>query len=292
MGRYLIVNADDFGMCKSANDAIIDLFQKERIKSSTVMFPCPAHKQAAEFAAQHPEYAIGVHLTLTSEWRTYRWKPLTNGKSLLDEKGYMWGSTEEVEKYAKYSDLKLEIDAQINMAYKYGMTPSHVDNHMGTLYGNRTGRFGLLFMIMHILGRKDFSYRMFTKAVPFMVPEGTPYPIYKIGAFFGSVLAEVNHVILPDYLLFPDWTEELKNGGYEKYREEILRQWSSIPEGITETFLHPSLETDEIKSITGNWFERVWEYNLMNDPETQEYLNRHGVTLISYRDLREMKKGK
>lgn len=291
MGRYLIVNADDFGMCKSANDAVIDLFQKGRLKSSTIMFPCPAHKQAAEFAAAHPEYAIGVHLTLTSEWKTYRWKPLTGGKSLCDPDGFMWGSTEQVEKNAKYSDLKPEIEAQINAAYSYGMTPSHVDNHMGTLYGNRTGRFGLLFMIMRILGKKDFSYRMFTKAAANMVPRGTPYPVLKIGAFFGGVLAKANHVILPDYLLFPDWTEELKNGGYENYREEILRQWTSIPEGITETFLHPALETDELKSITGNWFERVWEYNLMNDPATHEYLNRHGITLISYTDMRKMKKG-
>lgn len=290
MAKYLIVNADDFGMCKSANDAVIDLFQKGRLKSSTIMFPCPAHAQAAEFAAAHPEYATGVHLTLTSEWKTYRWKPLTNGKSLIDEQGYMHGNTEAVEKNAKYGDLKKEIEAQINMAYSYGMTPSHVDNHMGTLYGNRTGRFGLLVMIMRILGKENYSYRMFRKADKNMVPRGTPYPALKIAAFMGNVLAKANHVILPDYLLFPDWTKELSSGGYENYRREILRQWTNIPDGITETFLHPAFETDELKSITGNWFQRVWEYNLMNDPDTHSYLEEHGVRLISYTDMRNMRK--
>lgn len=291
MAKYLIVNADDFGMCQSANDAVEDLFLDGKLKSSTIMFPCPAHEQAARFAAEHPEFAIGVHLTLTSEWETYRWAPLTEGKSLRDSTGNMWRRTEEVEKNAKYDDLKKEIEAQIAKAYSYGMTPSHVDNHMGTLYGNRTGRFGLLFMIMRILGKKDFSYRMFTKAAKNMVPRGTPYPVLKIGAFFGNLLAKINGVILPDYLLFPDWTKELSTGGYENYRNEILRQWTSIPDGVTETFLHPAYETDELKSITGNWFQRVWEYNLMKDPATHEYLKDHGVTLISYTDMRKMKKG-
>ena len=77
----------------------------------------------------------------------------------------------------------------------------------------------------------------------------------------------------------------------EAYKKEILRLWTNIPDGATETFLHPALETDELKSITENWFQRVWEYNLMKDPATHEYLKDHGVTMISYRDLIAMKKG-
>lgn len=288
--RYLIVNADDFGMCKSANDAVIDLFLDGKLYSSTIMFPCLAHPQAAEFAAQHPEYAIGVHLTLTSEWQTYRWAPLTNSPSLVDKDGFMWHNTEEVEKNTKYKELKQEIEAQIAKAYTYGMTPSHVDSHMGSLYGNRTGRLGLLVMIMRILGKKDFSYRLYTKVDKNMVPSGTPYPAYKLSSFITSFLAKTNKVILPDYLLFPDWTKEMREGTYEDYRNKILDLWTGIPDGITETFVHPAFETDELKSITGSWRGRVWEYTLMKDPETHKYLKDHGVTMISYRDMRNMRK--
>ncbi len=290
MAKYLIVNADDFGMCEAANDAVTDLFEKGRLFSSTIMFPCPAHERAARFAAAHPEYAIGVHLTLTSEWETYRWKPLTDGASLRDPDGFMWRRTEDVEKHADLKEVRAELEAQLRKALSYGMTPSHLDNHMGTLYGNRTGRFGLLTLALRFCGEKGYSYRLYTKTAKSMVPRGTPWPVYKLSGFLTGFLAKKYHVSLPDYLLFPDWTRELSSGGYENYRKEILRQWTSIPEGVTETFLHPARECEELKSITGNWFQRVWEYRLMDDPATHEYLKEHGVQMISYRDMNRMRK--
>ena len=289
MAKYLIVNADDFGMCEAANDAVIDLFEKGRLFSSTIMFPCPAHERAARFAAAHPEYAIGVHLTLTSEWQTYRWKPLTDGASLRDPEGFMWRSTEDVEKHADLKEVRAELEAQLQKALSYGMRPSHLDNHMGTLYGNRTGRFGLLTTALRFCGEKGYSYRLYTKTAKSMTPRGTPWPAYKLSGFITSFLAKKYHVSLPDYLLFPDWTRELSEGGYENYRKEILRQWTSIPEGVTETFLHPARECEELKSITPNWFQRVWEYRLMDDPATHEYLKEHGITMISYRDMNKIR---
>ena len=68
MAKYLIVNADDYGMCHAANEAVAELFEGGWLKSSTIMMPCPAAEEAVKFSIEHPEYAIGVHLTLTSEW--------------------------------------------------------------------------------------------------------------------------------------------------------------------------------------------------------------------------------
>lgn len=290
MGRYLIVNADDFGMCEAANDAVIDLFEKGRLFSSTIMFPCPAHERAARFAAAHPEYAVGVHLTLTSEWQTYRWAPLTDGASLRDAEGFMWHSTEDVERHANLKEVRAELEAQLQKALSYGMQPSHLDNHMGSLYGNRTLRLGLLPLTLRFCGEKGYAFRLYTKTEKSMLPRGTPWPIYKLSGFITSALAKKYHVTLPDYLLFPDWTRELSSGGYENYRKEILRQWTSIPEGVTETFLHPARECEELKAITPNWFQRVWEYRLMDDPDTHAFLKAHGVEMISYRDLTSVRK--
>ena len=122
MGKYLLVNADDFGMCKSANEAVFELFQNGRLKSATIMMPCPAAKDAVEFSKAHPEYAIGVHLTLTSEWNTYRWKPLTGGKSLLDEEGFMWHSSKDVAKNGDMKEIEAEVRAQIDYAHSLGDT--------------------------------------------------------------------------------------------------------------------------------------------------------------------------
>ena len=66
MAKYLIVNADDYGMCNSANAAVAELFEGGFLKSATVMMPCPTAKDAVQFSIDHPQYPIGIHLTMTS----------------------------------------------------------------------------------------------------------------------------------------------------------------------------------------------------------------------------------
>lgn len=300
MSRYLIVNADDFGMCKSANDAVFELFREGNLLSSTIMMPCPAAKEAVEFSIANPQYAIGIHTTLTSEWKEYRWKPLTDGKSLIDDKGYMWHNSTLVEKNADSKEIEKEVRSQIDLAHSMGMKPSHIDNHMGSLYGNKTGRFGLLKLAYKICGDYGYAYRMFSKADISVLPAGTPLFALKAAAVLSKHWAKKYNVPVIDYLLFPDWgvmNKKLNLGhnddferDYLNYRKEILDIWTSIPEGITETFIHPALNTQELRSITGSWYQRVWEYRLMKDPYTHKFLADKGVTLISYRDLLELRK--
>ena len=291
MVKYLIVNADDYGMCNAANEAVEELFLGGWLKSSTIMMPCPGAEHAVEFSKAHPEYAIGIHTTLTSEWGKYRWKPLTNGKTLLDEEGFMWHESDMVEKNASYEDIEKEVRAQIDLAHRMGMKPSHVDNHMGSLYGHYTGRLGLSKLALKICGSYGYAYRLYTKHDKRICPNGTPYPLYAAVTILSKKWGKKSNVIIPDYLLFPDWNDDMRVS-YEVYRDTILKIWTDIPEdGVTETFVHPSVESDELKGITGRWLDRVWEYQLMKDPYVHQYLKDHDVELISYRELIQMKGG-
>ncbi len=291
MAKYLIVNADDYGMCNAANEAVEELFLGGWLKSSTIMMPCPGAEHAVQFSIDHPEYAIGIHTTLTSEWGKYRWKPLTDGKTLLDEEGYMWHESDQVEKNASYEDIEKEVRAQIDLAHKMGMKPSHIDNHMGSLYGHYTGRLGLSKLALKICGSYGYAYRLYTKADKRICPNGTPYPLYAAVTILSKLWGKKYNVVIPDYLLFPDWNDDMRVS-YEVYRDTILKIWTDIPEGgVTETFVHPSVESDELKGITGRWLDRVWEYQLMKDPYVHQYLKDHGVELISYRELIKMKGG-
>ncbi|MBP3560495.1 MAG: polysaccharide deacetylase family protein [Clostridia bacterium] len=291
MAKYLIVNADDYGMCNAANEAVEELFLGGWLKSSTIMMPCPGAEHAVEFSKAHPEYAIGIHTTLTSEWGKYRWKPLTNGKTLLDEEGFMWHESDMVEKNASYEDIEKEVRAQIDLAHRMGMKPSHVDNHMGSLYGHYTGRLGLSKLALKICGSYGYAYRLYTKHDKRICPNGTPYPLYAAVTLLSKHWGKKYNVIIPDYLLFPDWNDDMRVS-YEVYRDTILKIWTDIPEdGVTETFVHPSVESDELKGITGRWLDRVWEYQLMKDPYVHQYLKDHDVELISYRELIKMKGG-
>ena len=144
--RYLMINADDFGSFACANAAITELLldKKSALTSSTVMAPAPWAPQACRFAADHAELAIGVHLTLTCEWSPVRWGPVSQGDTttLRDEEGYLWHTTAQVEKHASLPQVQQEILAQLSRCRALGMTnPSHMDNHMGSLYGIATGRF-------------------------------------------------------------------------------------------------------------------------------------------------------
>ena len=238
MAKYLIVNADDYGMCNAANEAVEELFEGGWLKSATIMMPCPGAEHAVQFSIDHPEYAIGIHTTLTSEWGKYRWKPLTDGKSLLDEEGFMWHESDMVEKNASNEDIEKEVRAQIDLAHKMGMKPSHVDNHMGSLYGHYTGRLGLSKLALKICGSYGYAYRLYTKADKRICPNGTPYVAYAAVTLLSKLWGKKYNVIMPDYLLFPDWGVMPKDS-YESYRKRILEIWTDIPEGITETFIHP-----------------------------------------------------
>lgn len=288
MGKYLLVNADDFGMCHSANEAIFDLFRSGCLKSSTIMMPCPAAKEAVDFSIENPQYAIGVHLTTTSEWDTYRWKSLTNGKSLHDKEGFMYKSGADATRKGKYKEIENEVRAQIDYAHSLGMKPSHLDNHMGTLYGHLTGRFSMLKMTLRICGEYGYAFRMYTSHDKRICPRGVPYFAYKWCTSLSKKWGKKYNVIMPDFLLFPDW-DVMPTDSYESYKKRILEIWCDIPEGITETFVHPALESDELKSIVPPWEQRVWEYKLMKDPETHETLKAHGIELISYRDIIRIK---
>ena len=289
LAKYLIVNADDYGLCRAANEAVEELFETGKLKSSTVMLPARAAEEAVRFANSHPQYPIGVHLTMTSEWPNYRWKPLTDGKSLVDASGNMWSSSKEVAQNAKLDELEAEIRAQVDRAHAMGMHPSHLDNHMGSLYGHQTGRFSILKMTLRVCGEYGYAFRMFTSTDKRLCPRGVPYPVFRLAALPARIWSRRYGVVLPDYLIFPDWTRDLMSS-YEHYRDTILRIWTDIPDGVTETFVHPCVESDEVKQFIGLWRNRVWEYDLLRDPDTHKYLADHGVQMISFRELVEMKR--
>lgn len=285
--KYLIINADDFGMCKSANDAIIELFECGAIKSSTIMMPCKYAEEAVKFSIDNPQYAVGIHLTMTSEWGQYNWSPLTDGKSLRNEKGFMWPESDDFAKHADLEETRLEIIAQIQKAHDLGMKPSHVDNHMGSLYGLE-GNLRLLPTTLKVCRDFGYAFRMCTKPLKDQCPEGTPYWLYAAACRVCGVLSKHYKVPMPDYLIFPEWNDDMRKS-YETYRDMFLENIVKIPVGICETYVHPSVESDEIKFITARWQDRVWEYRLMKDPMLHNHLKAHGIELISYRELIKMK---
>src|SRR5262245_25519891 len=74
--RVVIFHADDVGMCYEANLAVQEALTRGDYRSAAAMVPCPWFNEMAGWCIAHPGYDVGLHLTLTSEWKVYRWGPV------------------------------------------------------------------------------------------------------------------------------------------------------------------------------------------------------------------------
>ena len=132
---YLLIRCDDMGMCHSLNMAIEQVIDSGLPFSTSVMFACPWYQEAVEILKVHPEVAVGVHLTLNSEWKKYRWGPVmgrTAVPSLVDSNGYFFPSRAKLfANNPKYKEIEKELRAQIDRAVHSGIRIDYLDYHMG-----------------------------------------------------------------------------------------------------------------------------------------------------------------
>jgi predicted glycoside hydrolase/deacetylase ChbG (UPF0249 family) len=134
---YLIIRSDDAGMSHSVNTALEKLIATGLPVSVSVMFPTPWYQETVELLKRHPTVAVGIHLTLNSEWKNYRWGPVSGRgtvPTLVDADGYFFPSSDAL--YKNHPDLKeveKELRAQIERARRSGLKIDYVDYHMGTV---------------------------------------------------------------------------------------------------------------------------------------------------------------
>jgi len=134
--RGVVIHADDLGMTHGANLAFAELSAMGACDAGSVMVPCPWFPEVAELAAADPSLDIGVHLTLNSEKRPYRWRPLTRppaSAGLTDAAGYFWPDTPSLRRHAAPEAVEAELRAQIDAALAAGIDVTHLDDHMGAV---------------------------------------------------------------------------------------------------------------------------------------------------------------
>ena len=133
---YLIIRSDDAGMSHSVNMGLEKLIETGLPVSVSVMFPTPWYQETVEILKRHPEVAVGIHLTLNSEWKNYRWGPVlgrTAVPSLVDADGYFFQSSEALhQNHPDLHQIENELRAQIQRALGSGLKIDYVDYHMGT----------------------------------------------------------------------------------------------------------------------------------------------------------------
>ncbi|MDP9048172.1 MAG: ChbG/HpnK family deacetylase [Bacteroidota bacterium] len=131
----LLIRLDDIGMNHSVNMAAKKVAETGMPVSVSLQFACPWYQEAVEILKKYPNVTVGVHLTLTSEWKNYRWGPVlgrTAVPSLVDTVGYFPQSTGAFARSGyKIEEIEKELSAQIERALRSGLKITYIDPHMG-----------------------------------------------------------------------------------------------------------------------------------------------------------------
>ena len=277
--KVLILHADDIGMCEEANTSAYSYLENKQIQSAAIMVPCPSAKDAILWAAKNPNMDVGLHLTLTSEWKTYRWGSVEDPNKvsgLLDSERKMWRSVEEVVKNATPQEVELEIRAQIEKAISLGMKPSHIDTHMGTLYGSPE--------FVEVFLKVAEEYNIPANAIELSVPQVVEH-FRKAGyPITDEVIKTMANYSLPKVDFF---SSVPKGKTYEEKRENFFNHVKEIPAGLTEIIFHPSVESENLKTITNSWQQRVWEAEMFADPVVKKFFSEEEIIFTTWKEIME-----
>ena len=288
--RAIILNADDYGMCRAANTAISQLLDAGHLDSATIMMPCSWAAGAAAFAARRHDLDVGVHLVLTSEWERYRWRPLTGIlSSLVDADGYFPRTVLEVERQADEDDVVAELETQLEAALAAGIDVTHLDNHMGSVYGLETGR-SFLGPVFELAARHGLPFRLPRYAAGYGIDSSLQPALDEAAA-----AADAAGVVIPDRT----WTHPFELAGegtplqhtYEQVRDGFIDLLRAVPAGVTEVFLHPMFDGPDLRgTVDYGAIKRGYELRLLTDPVVAQAIAEEGLVRIGWRALRELQR--
>ena len=269
--KLLIVHADDLAVAHSVDTASFDALNKNAVTSASIMVPCAWITEVAFYAKEHPDADLGLHLTLTSEWKTYRWGPVSSSDkvaSLFDPSGYLWPETPAAALNLKTAEAEREIRAQIDRAIALGIHPTHVDSHMGVLF-SKPELFAVYVKVAH-------EYNL-----PFLALR-----ILNAPAEFFSSLSDKD-VILDSVIMANPSVHS------NEWRNFYVHAVKNLKPGLTEMIVHLGHDDAELQAVTLDHpdFGSAWrqrDYDIVTSPEFRKALDENHVIPVKWKDLRKL----
>jgi len=262
--RLLIVNCDDLGSSHSANLAAHRSMVHGVATSATLMVPCPWAREAAQM---FEGLSVGVHLTLTSEYPTYRWHSLTNGPSLHDDDGFFPATAKVALQQIDVADAGAECRAQLETALSWGVDVTHLDTHMNVLQA----RSDLYEIYLDLAAEFRLPVRMSSREITDMQ------------GFQARERAEARGLLFNEHVVYYPWSRRTR----DVFFEEIPK----LSPGVSEIFAHPVLDGEELRAYDRlNADIRAHDAVCLTDPTVSDLLNRHNVKRISFREIRDLQR--
>lgn len=278
--RLVIIHADDVGVTHAANQAAFECMKRGSITCGSILVPCPWFREVADYCHSHPEADLGVHLTLNSEYATYRWPAITGREaapSLYDEQGYLWQTGEDATEHVAPEEARTEFRAQIETALAAGIDITHIDTHMGTAVHGR-------FIGLYISLGREYD-------LPLFLPRPNPELLERAG------LADLWDILQPqieglEAEGFPILDHALIDTGFidsapDEKEGRFKTLFKGLEPGVTHFLIHPAKLSDETAAIAEDASHRAKDYELFRDGSMRGYLESLGCKLIGYREIRD-----
>ncbi|MBO0912004.1 MAG: polysaccharide deacetylase family protein [Acidobacteria bacterium] len=269
--KLVIVHADDLAVAHSVDVASFDALERARVTSASIMVPCPWITEVAAFARTHPDADLGLHLTLTSEWKTYRWGPVAprdKVPSLVDPAGALWTDTALVARHARADEAEREIRTQIEQALALGIHPTHLDTHMASAFATPE--------IFAVYAKVAHEYHL-----PFLVVR-----VPEVDDRFLSALS-AKDVLLDSVVMA---TPRTPQNGWKDFYLDALKQ---LRPGLHEMIVHLGHDDSELEAVTVDhpdygsaWRQR--DYDFVTSPDFKKGLEDNHIVLVRWRDLQKL----
>ena len=264
--KLLIIHADDLGVAHSENGATINAIEKGSVSSASIMVPTPWFSEIAAYAVAHPKADFGLHLTLTSEWKYYKWGP-SSGEvpGLKNKQGFFFSSVDSVYSSATITEIEKELRKQIENAKQFGIDVTHLDSHMGTLFGRPD------YLKLYIqLGRE---YK-----IPVMLPR---IATTALGSFITEkdILVDAIHIASP---------ADFKKGMVNYYTGVL----DSLKAGLNILIIHTAYDDKEMQAVTVDHpdYGAAWrqaDYNFFTSANCKKIIRDKKIRIITWREIRD-----
>ena len=290
--KVIIMHVDDVGMSYDSNIGAFKAVEEGVATSMSVMMPCAWVSGFVHYLKNHPNIDAGLHLTLTSEWKDYRWGPLSGKPSvpnLVDSEGAMWQSVQETAKHASADEIEKEIRSQLDRARVMGFEPTHMDSHMGALFA-----------------REDYLERYFKvgmeEKIPVMFPGGHNSMIMKEkvagltldkAQTIGKMLWSAGLPVLDDlHNISYGWTMDKvvkpNDKDLQKYKtQKYIESFKDLRAGITMVIMHCTSPTEVFEHISDSGNTRKGDLLAMIDPILKKYIQDNKIILTTWRELKQ-----
>jgi predicted glycoside hydrolase/deacetylase ChbG (UPF0249 family) len=273
--RVLIIHADDVGFSHASNVAAFEGMGRGSLTCASTLVPAPWFMETAQLQQRHPEADIGIHMTLTAEYETYRWRSLSGHPSLRAPDGGMWRDVISVARNVDVEIARLELRAQVEHALAMGIDVTHIDTHMGTV-----------MLAKYLPPYIDLAIE-FRLPVFFIRP--SERRLAALGADAAIYLEQTRRLEDRGWPLLDNViTETLSQIEPEDKERRFKEFFANLRPGLTHFLCHPARGGEELEAMTPtSSAHRAKEYELFRARDLRDYCLSIGVRLIGYREIRD-----